>query len=1013
MPNYSAAQLRDNWEKHGERRSVLDFIPSTLHSAIRERTSVVDMTTYLQDALNEMLSVKAGRLYFTAGRFPIEGGLSMGDHGLTSESTGQVIYADPGSELWLADGSGDVSLLHCGIPIDPAGATGSDGAMTSGSATLTSASAAFTSELIGKSIRVRAAGAAGADLISTVSSVTDGTHIVLSHSASSTVSASVYVIGTAESLVSSTYNAIYGLTLNGNKAGNPGLTSPVLRLHNCAFSDFQVVVADGPADNIEIGGSSVTQSYFSSRQNRLAFVRTTGAGGSGLRWHNDYGTTISAIHALDNESHGIHLAPNSGTLQEFMVLDNTIGEINLFRNGGDGIRIEPGVVRLSVSAGSIRKNSGYGVNVVGVSFAQEYGSGPAASEEIGFGVINVEDNASGGYYFGPNTNHITVAAGGDHQPRNGTYAFWLDAPNGITIANQVVQNFGSAYKITSTADTQPYAIQIYGGTVDTVANFLTIDSSAGGQAYQIQVRGVRAGNCSGTPVVLVGELGDVDIEGAFSDADPLDYSALTYGGNRLRFHNTHGPGYQLLPMDNTTPSLFGSDVWVTQAGGTCSTSGTSVTRLGGQSFTGMTGTIKITNVAYQIASVSDSDHLTLTTSAGTQASTYYSFVPTGIQYDSFGGGFMGSTVTIVNPYYEGVTIKNSGSIVLRDSADFVMQPGESITLVAGAGGVTNVWNEVSRNQGLTNAGAVRTTTDQTVGGQKTFSSNVRGSDGFTTNDTFNANAYYGGSPAGWRYLANGRAYRLTMSVSNGLALEVAVSGSAGDEIEWVNVANLLDDGTVVLGAYAPVSDEAFRVAGKTLFGSAVVISGNLSVSGSVELPSLTASRVALINSSKQITAGKVDLNSASYVDVAALTDGKLVVVGTGRLISLATTGDGFLKLVSGVPQTAGTKVDVASGSDVSATGFSSGDFPRWAGGGFGPYTMTDFITYIDTYGTLATFGQVSGLDDKITEIESRLGALETSMDSAETDLASLASHTHTYTRPVSGDTTTASTSGPE
>ena len=63
-----------------------------------------------------------------------------------------------------------------------------DAAMTSGSTTVTSATIAFTSADVGKSVRVAGAGAAGADLYTTVSSVTNGTTAILAASASTPVS---------------------------------------------------------------------------------------------------------------------------------------------------------------------------------------------------------------------------------------------------------------------------------------------------------------------------------------------------------------------------------------------------------------------------------------------------------------------------------------------------------------------------------------------------------------------------------------------------------------------------------------------------------------------------------------------------------------------------------------------------------------------------------------------------------------------------------------------------------
>ncbi|MBV6342371.1 right-handed parallel beta-helix repeat-containing protein [Candidatus Magnetobacterium casense] len=59
------------------------------------------------------------------------------------------------------------------------------------------------------------------------------------------------------------------------------------------------------------------------------------------------------------------------------------------------------------------------------------------------------------------------------------------------------------------------------------------------------------------------------------------------------------------------------------AGGYCNTSGTAVTRLQGQTFTGMSGTIKINGVDYTISSVTDADHIVLSATAGTQTSVSY------------------------------------------------------------------------------------------------------------------------------------------------------------------------------------------------------------------------------------------------------------------------------------------------------------------------------------------------------------------------------------------------------
>lgn len=71
-----------------------------------------------------------------------------------------------------------------------------DGAMTNGSATLTSATASFAAGDVGKFIRVVGAGAAGADLVTTISARTNSTTVTLASAASTPVSAKSFYWGT-------------------------------------------------------------------------------------------------------------------------------------------------------------------------------------------------------------------------------------------------------------------------------------------------------------------------------------------------------------------------------------------------------------------------------------------------------------------------------------------------------------------------------------------------------------------------------------------------------------------------------------------------------------------------------------------------------------------------------------------------------------------------------------------------------------------------------------------------
>jgi hypothetical protein len=77
------------------------------------------------------------------------------------------------------------------------GRTVTDGAMTSGSATLTSATAGFTSADVGKVIQVKGAAATGVTtLVTTISAFTNSTTVTLAASAATTVSSAQVMLGT-------------------------------------------------------------------------------------------------------------------------------------------------------------------------------------------------------------------------------------------------------------------------------------------------------------------------------------------------------------------------------------------------------------------------------------------------------------------------------------------------------------------------------------------------------------------------------------------------------------------------------------------------------------------------------------------------------------------------------------------------------------------------------------------------------------------------------------------------
>ncbi len=98
-----------------------------------------------------------------------------------------------GLNLYLTDtlGGGTGASEYVGL----VGATATDGTITSGQATFSSASGAFTSADVGQPITVKGAGASGADLNTTISAYTSATAVTLTANAGTTVSGAGYLVG--------------------------------------------------------------------------------------------------------------------------------------------------------------------------------------------------------------------------------------------------------------------------------------------------------------------------------------------------------------------------------------------------------------------------------------------------------------------------------------------------------------------------------------------------------------------------------------------------------------------------------------------------------------------------------------------------------------------------------------------------------------------------------------------------------------------------------------------------
>ena len=107
----------------------------------------------------------------------------------------QVATAGNLANLWTAINQGRVFNVQ-DYGAKPDRTTRTDGAITTGTATLTSASGTFTSADVGKPLTVTGAGTAGVPLVTTISAVTSATQVTLAANAATTVSGASYTYGT-------------------------------------------------------------------------------------------------------------------------------------------------------------------------------------------------------------------------------------------------------------------------------------------------------------------------------------------------------------------------------------------------------------------------------------------------------------------------------------------------------------------------------------------------------------------------------------------------------------------------------------------------------------------------------------------------------------------------------------------------------------------------------------------------------------------------------------------------
>ena len=205
--------------------------------------------------------------------------------------------------------------------------------------------------------------------------------------------------------------------------------------------------------------------------------------------------------------------------------------------------------------------------------------------------------------------------------RTSTQAIPGEGDNLIIVGEHTGQATGN--DITVTMNNTNSSV-IFGQTIAAAANPHSV-SVSGGRSYG---RGTLAWGTAASTNYILKHRGHFAV---------FDGGTVTMGTAATPVPSTSTAVHEIVPAANADSlyydwyaggtgqggvTLYGSEKtsWTkltTDKGGYCNTSGTAVTLLMGQSFTGLTGTIKISGVNYTISSVQDSTHLTLTSSAGT------------------------------------------------------------------------------------------------------------------------------------------------------------------------------------------------------------------------------------------------------------------------------------------------------------------------------------------------------------------------------------------------------------
>lgn len=171
------------------------------------------------------------------------GGIFLWDAGSAANDNGATIIQSSGvvTGRWRRLYSGDVDVRWFGARFDVVQLDGA-GAITAGSTSLTVAGASFTSADVGKKIVIVGAGAAGADLLTTIAGRTSATVVTLAAQAGTTVAAAEVAYGTDDT--TAILAALTFARVEGQTTGNLSFGGTVLLPSGEAFLSAKLAVGN-------------------------------------------------------------------------------------------------------------------------------------------------------------------------------------------------------------------------------------------------------------------------------------------------------------------------------------------------------------------------------------------------------------------------------------------------------------------------------------------------------------------------------------------------------------------------------------------------------------------------------------------------------------------------------------------------------------------------------------------------------------------------------------------------